>query len=114
MFLTSLVVVVVGGTNELWEVKVISFDPGGFNETISCHNKKTGRSFKMGLQTPIATWFIDDVTMIPGSKVIFRLDNQQIVVADPERNRIAVLALGRNPVVEMPVKGPKGESEIMK
>ena len=39
--------------------------------------------------------------MLPDGKVVFRLDNKQIVVVDPERNQMAVLARGRHPVAEI-------------
>ena len=56
---------------------------------------------KPWIQTPIVCWFIEDVTMLPDGKVVFRLDNKQIVVVDPERNQMAVLARGRHPVAEI-------------
>ena len=91
----------VGGTNDVWKASVISYDGGGFNETIQWHNEKTGREFCIGLQTPIVCWFIEDATMLPDGKIIFRLDCKQIAVADPERKQIAVLARGRHPVVQL-------------
>jgi hypothetical protein len=39
--------------------------------------------------------------MFPDGKFIYELGNGQIVIADPERNKIAVLANGLNPVVEL-------------
>ena len=89
----------VGGTNGVWRASVYSTDGGGCNERIDCHNSKTGRNFSIGLQTPFCCLFIDDVTMLPDGKVVFKLDDL-IVAADPECNRIAVLAHGKCPVAE--------------
>lgn len=91
----------VGGTNRVWDADVISYDGGGFNETILCHNRQTGRDYRIGLQTPLLCWFIEDVTMLADGKVIFGLDSGEIVAADPERNQMAVLARGEHPVVEI-------------
>lgn len=96
----------VGDTNRVWDAEIISYDGGGFNEEILCRNRQTGRDYKIGLQTPIACWFIEDVTMLADGKVVFRLDSGEIVVADPERNQIAFLARGKYPVVELIEKGP--------
>ena len=89
----------VGGTNRVWDADVISHDGGGFNETILCRNRQTGRDYRIGLQTPLLCWYIEDVTMLADGKVVFGLDSGEIVVADPERNQMAVLAHGEHPAV---------------
>ena len=94
-------VLYVDHTNNTWEAEIISYDGGGFNETVRCRNKQTGRIFNAGLQTPFDQWYLWGVTMFPDGKFIYELGNGQIVIADPERNKIAVLANGHNPVVEL-------------
>ena len=91
----------VGGTNRVWDADIVSYDGGGFNETILCHNRQTGRDYRIGLQTPLLCWFIEDVTMLADGKVVFGIDSGEIVVADPERNQMAVLVRGEHPVVEI-------------
>ena len=89
----------VGGTNRVWDADIVSYDGGGFNETILCRNRQTGRVCRIGLQTPLLCWFIEDVTMLADGKVVFGLDSGEIVVADPERNQMAVMARGEHPVL---------------
>lgn len=89
------------GTNNVWDVEVISYDGGGFNKLVCCRNKMTERIFKVGLQTPIDCWYIWNVTVFPDGKFIYYTGNGQIAIVDPERNEIAVLANGVHPVVEI-------------
>ena len=62
--------------------------------------KETGRDFSIGFQTPFFSLLVGYVTMLPDGKVIFEMD-YKIVVVDPVHNRMAVLAHGRHPVVEI-------------
>ena len=46
-------------------------------------------------------WFIDYATQLPDGKVLFCILPDQICVAAPGKNQIAVLARGQKPIVEM-------------
>ena len=88
-----------GETNGIWAASVYSSDGGGINERIDCHNNE-GRDFSIGFITPFFGLLVDYVTMLPDGKVVFEMDDKVLVV-DPVHNRMAVLAHGKNPVVEI-------------
>lgn len=90
----------VGDTNGIWTASVYASDGGGINERIDCRNKEAGWDFRIGFQTPFFSLLVDYVTMLPDGKVIFEMD-RKVVVVDPVHNRMAVLAHGKHPVVEI-------------
>ena len=90
----------VGDTNGIWAASVYASDGGGINERIDCRNKEAGWDFRIGFQTPFFSLLVDYVTMLPDGKIIFEMD-RKVVVVDPVHNRMAVLAHGRHPVVEI-------------
>jgi hypothetical protein len=61
-------------------------------------DKKSGRRVRISLQTPFVSWSIRDAVHLPGDKVLFQLSHNQICLYDPEKQEIALLALGSGPV----------------
>jgi len=91
------VVKTVGEPDTGWKAQV------GFwaAEGIRCHDVKTGRDFRLALETPFLKCYIRHVTQLPDGKLIFQLGWNLICIADPENKQVALLVRGRCPVVEM-------------
>ena len=87
----------IGKESAEWECE-LGFWP---RQGIKCSNKKTGKVVKLAFETPFLMWFIDYATQLPDGKVLFCILPDQICVADPGKNQIAVLARGQKPIVEM-------------
>ena len=93
-----------GETNDVWECRLGFWAAQG----LMCQNKKTRRVVRFALETPFAMWYARDATQLPDGKVVFRLGMDQICVADPDKNRIALLARGTHVSVEA-AERPEGE-----
>ena len=85
-----------GETNDMWECRLGFWAAQG----LVCQNKKTHRVVRFAFETPFAMWYARDATQLPDGKVVFRLGRDQICVADPDKNRIALLARGTHVSVE--------------
>ena len=87
----------VGEPNTGWKAQVGFWAAQG----IRCHDEKTGRDFRLALETPFMMCCIRHVTQLPDGKLIFQLGWNLICIADPEKNQVALLVRGRCPIVEM-------------
>ena len=93
-----------GETNDVWECRLGFWAAQG----LVCQNKKTRRVVRFAFETPFAIWYARDATQLPDGKVVFRLGMDQICVADPDKNRIALLARGTRVSVEA-AERPEGK-----
>ncbi len=67
-------------------------------EGLSATNSRTGQHVRLGLDTPLAHWYLRNATQLPGGRVVLQADTQ-ILVLDLSTRRIALLAYGHGPVV---------------
>ena len=102
----QLAVRTVGETNDVWKCEL------GFwaAEGLKCRNTKTRRLVRFAFETPFAMWSAREATQLPDGKVVFRLGRDQICVADPDKNRIALLARGTHVSVEA-AERPEGKGD---
>lgn len=54
--------------------------------------------FRLAIDTPIARWFVSNVTHLPEDYIVFQLGWDQICIAEPKTWNVALLARGRGPV----------------
>lgn len=57
------------------------------------------RRRSLGLETGVGSWRVQTATELPGDLIVFQVGRDQICLYDPARQRIALLARGRDPVV---------------
>jgi len=61
----------------------------------------TGKHVYFSFETPFGAWFIRNVTLLPGDKVLFQMGQDQICIFDPYAKKVALVARGRGPVAVM-------------
>jgi hypothetical protein len=64
-------------------------------------NAKSDRKLGVAFETPFLRWSVRHPTQLPSGHVVFQLDGEQICILDPNERKIALLAKGRSPVVNM-------------
>jgi hypothetical protein len=86
-------------TNRLWKVRAGFWAAQG----LDAEDQITKQTVRFALETPFVTWNVRNATVLPGSQVVFQLD-QQILLLDLNTRQLALLALGRGPVVALDPK----------
>jgi hypothetical protein len=65
---------------------------------------KLEERFFVSVTTPVHSWGARAVTVLPGDQVVFELEGQVVLLDIPTR-RLALVAIGRSPVVLAPPEG---------
>lgn len=88
-----------------WKVEHTDFWSG---LPLQVHDTSTGRTLSVGFGTPFGNWHVSHATIVPGNQVVFEIEDQ-IVLLDPARRRIGLIARGHSPVVALdplPIAAP--------
>ena len=84
---------------EHWEDRAWDVRAGLYGiEGIRAYHRKTGQDIHVALETPFASWWPNNPSLLPGELVVFEF-GRQIVLLDLNRRKIGLIALGRQPVV---------------
>ncbi len=83
--------------DRIWSVDT-GFWPG---EGLRARSARTGVRTRIALELPGLRWSARYATVLPGEQVVYQL-GRQIVLLDLASRRIALLALGMEPVVTLP------------
>ena len=65
-------------------------------------NQKSGEAIHFSLETPFVSWIVRNATHLPGDFVVFQLGENQICLFEAATKKIALLTMGRGPVVVLP------------
>ncbi len=65
---------------------------------IECVNVHTREKLTIAMELPFETWLASSATVLPGERVVFCM-NGQILLADLNKRRVMLLALGDSPIV---------------
>ncbi|MFC1746647.1 hypothetical protein ACFL35_21830 [Candidatus Riflebacteria bacterium] len=84
------------GASRTWDVRVSRIPHRG----IRLSHKKKSDSFILNLETPFIRWRPESVTIFPGEKLIFQLNNQ-ILLFDIEKRKLLPLCRGYNPLLRL-------------
>lgn len=83
--------------DRIWSVAT-GFWPG---EGLRARSARTGARTRIALELPGLRWSARYATVLPGEQVVYQL-GRQIVLLDLATRRIALLAIGMEPVVTLP------------
>lgn len=81
-----------------WEVSTSNID--GEFLVLEVENVKTKASYTVGFETPFINWSSTNATVLPGDQVIYQLGSQ-IVLLDLNTRKMAMVAVGRGPVIAL-------------
>ena len=84
--------------NTTWEYWTVVWAAGGIR---GC-NKQENLRFGFALETPFAFWSVKNATHLAGDFVVFQLGDDQLCILQPQEEKIALIARGREPVVVKP------------
>lgn len=62
-------------------------------------NAAEGKSFRLALESPFLSWNFRNVVHLDGDLLAFQMGEQQICLFDPEEKKIALIVLGKGPLV---------------
>jgi len=65
-------------------------------------NQKTSEVVRFSLETPFVNWVARNATHLPGDFVVFQLGENQICLFEAATKKIALLTIGRGPIVVLP------------
>jgi hypothetical protein len=95
-----------GPTEHSIEVKIDYFGWQGVTVADPCANQE----YKLMIQTPLLTWGIEHVTVLPNDQLVCEMAGQ-IVIMNLRERKMALLALGLSPVVTLGPAGPGAANE---
>lgn len=82
-----------------WDYYTYVFGAAG----LTGRNRVTQARQHFALETPFAVWTISHATHLPDDWLVFQLGRDQICLLRPARQRIALIARGKDPVVTLSV-----------
>lgn len=80
-----------------WSVRVGVFGESGL--TVSSETGDPRATLRLALATPWEQWMMRNAAITPGGLVVFQAGMSRVMVLDPERRVMGVLAVGGSPVV---------------
>lgn len=86
-----------GPAGSEWQVRTGASPWGG----LVARNRRTDQIVRVAVSAPGLDWWSRRGRLLPGDQVVFELNNH-ILLVDLETRRVAVVAIGRGPMVLMP------------